>query len=65
MMITEHTLRDVQGRLLTYLRLHLDGIAVQSTAAVSLTIGQHPPLIHHFHGRDLSLITEMIAKEIK
>jgi hypothetical protein len=51
--------------LLTYLRLGLDGIVVQSTAALSLTIEQHSPLIHHFHGRDLILIREMTAKEIK
>jgi hypothetical protein len=32
----------------------------------TMTIEQHPPLIHHFHGRDLILIIrEMIAKEIK
>jgi hypothetical protein len=60
-----NTLNDVQGRLLiTYLRLRLDGIVVQSTpAALSLTFGQHPPLIHHFHGRDLILIREMNVKE--
>jgi hypothetical protein len=50
--------------MLTYLRLHL-GIAVQSTAALSPTIEKHPPLIHHFHGRDLILIREMTAKVIR
>jgi hypothetical protein len=61
----QNTLNDVQDRLLTYLRLGLDEIVVQSTAALSLSIDQHPPLIHHFHGRDLILIRDIIAKEIK
>ena len=50
----------------TYLRLYLDVNVVQSATAMilTLTIEQHR-LIHHFHGRDLILIREMIAKEIK
>ena len=65
----EHSLNDDKGirLLLTYLRLRLVVEVVQSTAAMilNLTIEQHLPLIHHFHGRDLILIREMIAKEIK
>ena len=64
MMAAEHSQRCPR-KMLTYLRLHLDGIDVQSTAALSPTIEQHPPLFHHFHGRDLILIREIIAKEIK
>jgi hypothetical protein len=55
MMAEEHS-QDVRGRLLTYLHILLDGIIVQSTAALNLTNGQHLPLIHHFNGRDLNLI---------
>ena len=62
MMAAEHS-QAVRGRLLTYLHLLLDGIVVQSTAALNLTNGQHVPLIHHFNGRDLILIREMIAKQ--
>jgi hypothetical protein len=53
-------------KMLTYLhRLRLNVNVVQSTAALSPTIETHLPLIHHFLGRDLILIREMIAKEIK
>ena len=60
MMVAESR-NDVKGRLITYLRLHLclDGIVVQSTAALNLTIGQHSSLIHHFQWRDLIRIREM------
>ena len=39
----------------TYPHLHVDGVVVQSTAAVSPTI-KHPPLINHFHRRDVILV---------
>jgi hypothetical protein len=67
--LAEHSLNDVRGirLLLTYHSLRLNVNVVQSTAAMilTLTIEQHPPLIHHFHGRDLILIREIITKEIK
>ena len=39
--------------------------ASPANEGITLTIGQHPPLIRHFHGRDLILIRKMKAKEIK
>jgi hypothetical protein len=63
-MMAAESLNDVKSRLITYLRLRLriDGIVVQSTAALNLTIEQHPSLIHHFQWRDLILIREMKRK---
>jgi hypothetical protein len=60
----QNTLKDAQEWLLMYfcLCLRIDGIVVQSTAALSLIIGQHPPLIHHFHWRDLILIREVVTE---
>ena len=60
------SLNDVKSRLITYLRfcLQIDGIVVQSTAVLNLTIGQHPSLIHHFQWRDLTLIIEMKRKQM-
>jgi hypothetical protein len=43
----------------TYFRLCLDVNVVQSTAALTLIVELHPPLIHHFHWRNLILIREM------
>ena len=64
-MIAAELFQQSPRKMLTYLRLRLvDVNFVQSTAAVSLTIKQHPPFIHHFHGRDVILIKEIIAKEI-
>ena len=55
MIAAKHSQQE-QGRLLTYLRLHIDGIVTQSTAALSVSIDKHPPTTHHFYGRDLILI---------
>ena len=55
--------QGIQGRLLTYLRRRLEGIVVRYTAALNLTIGQHLTSIFQFHGRDLILIREKIAKK--
>ena len=58
----EHSLNDDKciRLLLTYIRLRLDVNIVQSTSAMILTLTltneQHPPLIHHCHGKDLILI---------
>ena len=42
--------------------LRHDVNVVQSTAAIilTLTIEQHPPLIYHFHGKDLILIVSEV-----
>ena len=48
----------------TYINRRHDGIMVQSTAALSLTVKQHPLFIQHVSGKDSILKNKTVPKEI-